>query len=417
MKTKSASDAYIDDKGRLILPEEVLRRHGLKPGAKLPISENGHSILLRRPVSHFAKVYIEPTNRCNLTCRTCIRNTWDEPLGRMDDTTFERIIDGLRAFAQPLTIVFGGFGEPLLHPSIASMVAEAKGIGSHVELITNGMLLSKNLSVQLAEAGLDVLWVSLDGSTEEGYGGIRPGAVLDEVVSNVMHFRTVSWSSTQRFPHIGIVFVAMKSTIAELPEVMRLGRKLLADRFLITNVLPYTEELCAEMLYNSVLVNVTNVPSPWLPQLTMSRIDATEITREPLYRIAREWQGMHDSKLIASNPNNYCPFIESGATALCWDGSVSPCLPLLHSHTSFLNERRRCSKRYVVGNINEHTMSELWHRPDYVAFRERVQSFQFSPCTFCGGCDLSEANEEDCSGNTFPTCGGCLWAQGIIQCP
>jgi hypothetical protein len=30
---------------------------------------------------------------------------------------------------------------------------------------------------------------------------------------------------------------------------------------------------------------------------------------------------------------------------------------------------------------------------------------------------LLESNEEDCYGNTFPVCGGCLWAQGVIQCP
>jgi len=47
-----------------------------------------------------------------------------------------------------------------------------------------------------------------------------------------------------------------------------------------------------------------------------------------------------------------------------------------------------------------------------------LQNFAFAPCTFCGGCDLSETNEEDCIGNDiFPVCGGCLWAQGIIQCP
>jgi hypothetical protein len=46
-----------------------------------------------------------------------------------------------------------------------------------------------------------------------------------------------------------------------------------------------------------------------------------------------------------------------------------------------------------------------------------VQRFDFSPCAYCGGCDLSKGNETDCIGNTFPTCGGCLWAQGIVQCP
>jgi cholesterol oxidase len=38
-------------------------------------------------------------------------------------------------------------------------------------------------------------------------------------------------------------------------------------------------------------------------------------------------------------------------------------------------------------------------------------------CTFCGGCDMSESNVEDCFGNEFPTCGGCLWSQGVVQCP
>ena len=35
----------------------------------------------------------------------------------------------------------------------------------------------------------------------------------------------------------------------------------------------------------------------------------------------------------------------------------------------------------------------------------------------CGGCNQVDANKEDCFGSTFPTCGGCLWAQGVIQCP
>ena len=31
-------------------------------------------------ISRLEQVNIEPTNRCNLECRTCIRNIWDEPL-------------------------------------------------------------------------------------------------------------------------------------------------------------------------------------------------------------------------------------------------------------------------------------------------------------------------------------------------
>jgi hypothetical protein len=38
-------------------------------------------------------------------------------------------------------------------------------------------------------------------------------------------------------------------------------------------------------------------------------------------------------------------------------------------------------------------------------YRQTVQAFDFSPCTIYGGCDLSEFNEEDCFGNSFPTFG------------
>jgi len=30
---------------------------------------------------------------------------------------------------------------------------------------------------------------------------------------------------------------------------------------------------------------------------------------------------------------------------------------------------------------------------------------------------MADMNEEDCFANPFPTCGGCLWAMGVIQCP
>jgi hypothetical protein len=73
--------------------------------------------------------------------------------------------------------------------------------------------------------------------------------------------------------------------------------------------------------------------------------------------------------------------------------------------------------REPVGNVIERDLNVLWNAPEYITFRERVQKFDFSYCIFCGGCNLIETNEEDCFGNTFPTCGGCLWAQGVIQCP
>jgi hypothetical protein len=115
--------------------------------------------------------------------------------------------------------------------------------------------------------------------------------------------------------------------------------------------------------------------------------------------------------------NDVCNFIESGAMAIGWDGSVAPCIPLLHTHSTFLRKRERLLKRHVIGKVGEKSILELWNDPGYVAYRERVHSFAFAPCSFCGGCDLLDSNAEDCIGNKFPVCGGCLWAQALIQCP
>jgi radical SAM protein with 4Fe4S-binding SPASM domain len=115
--------------------------------------------------------------------------------------------------------------------------------------------------------------------------------------------------------------------------------------------------------------------------------------------------------------NNRCPFIEKGALAIRWDGDVSPCLALLHDHKAYLYRYERSLKRHVVGNVLDQNIEQIWNKPEYLSFRSRLQEFDFSPCIHCGGCDFIESIQEDCIGSPIPTCGACLWAQGVIQCP
>jgi len=409
--------ARVDDEGRLVFPPEVACRYGLRPGVQVRIVEGMNGLHLRRPVTHLAKVYIEPTNCCNLECRICLRKSWDEPLGQMSDSTFTRIINGLRDFSPPPTVFFGGFGEPLAHPHIVDMVSRAKSLGSAVQLITNGTILTRELSGQLIGAGLDMLWVSLDGATPESYADVRLGAALPELLANLAEFREARRAARPSRTEMGIVFVAMKRNIADLSAVLHLGHQLGAKRFLVTNVLPYTAEMCQEVLYSRTVNDTIYLTSQWVSRLQLPKIDVNEITREPLYRILRGGQSVSFTETNLGETNDRCPFIESGATAISWEGNLSPCLPLLRNQVSFLDEQERFSRRYVVGNVAEEDLHSLWVKPEYVALRERVQTFDFSFCTSCGGCELALGNEEDCFGNTFPTCGGCLWAQGVIRCP
>lgn len=409
--------ARVDAEGRLVFPPGVASRLGLTPESQVYIDEELLGLHLRPPANRLAKVYIEPTNRCNLDCRICVRNNWVEPLGEMAPETFSRIIEGLEAFSPVPKIFFGGLGEPLAHPQIAEMVARTRPLNCRVELITNGTLLTEELSKQLIRAGLNMLWVSIDGASPESYADLRLGAALPAILENVARFRHLTRKKPLSPPQIGIAFVAMKRNIGDLPSILQLGNRLGAKHFMVSNVLPYTHDMCKEVLYSLALAEICYFPPLGGSHLKLPKIDLTDLTREPLYRVLRAGLNGGLTPSSGGELKDRCPFIERGATAISWEGNVSPCIPLMHTYTSYLNERERLSKRHVIGNINENDLPMIWNSPDYVSFRQRVQEFEFSPCTLCGGCELSRENESDCFGNTFPTCGGCLWAQGVIQCP
>jgi MoaA/NifB/PqqE/SkfB family radical SAM enzyme len=409
--------AEVDADGRVVLPAEVIARYGLESGARLRLDLENNDIRMHRPVTNLAKVYIELTNRCNLECRTCMRHNWDEPEGAMTKPIFFRILDSLREFSQPPTIFFGGLGEPMAHVRAIDWIRQAKSLGGQVELITNGTLLNRKNAHQLVESGLDMLWVSIDGATPESYTDVRLGAELPKVIDNLSYLRKIRKGGHHPKPMIGIAFVAMKSNINDLPDIITLGKRLGAKRFMVSNVLPYTEEMQGEMLYKGTLRNITYLPSPWLPKLSLPRMDLNELTQEAFLKALDCGVNVELAGYNLGGANDVCTFIESGAIAIDWHGDVSPCPPLSHNHTSYLHGYARKSRRHVVGNIQNQSLRAIWLDPEYVSYRERVHSYAFAPCTPCGGCELLEGNEEDCFGLTHPACGSCLWTQGVIQCP
>ena len=416
MKTQTIR-VELDDQGHLVLPAGLAERLGLEDGATVRVEEHADAITVGRTSASLARVYVEPTTLCNLFCRTCIRNVWDEPQGRMSAATFARVLDGVREVSPRPTVFFGGFGEPFAHPGLLDMVAAAKAEGCPVELITNGTMLDDETRRALVRIGLDRLWVSIDGATPESYADVRLGDALPQVLESLARLRELRNATATSLPRLGIAFVAMKRNIADLPEVIRLGQHLGADRFSVSNVLPHTPEMREQVLY-ARSVDIEDVePSPWAPEVSLPRIDIDEQTLERLVRIEAGRGGRSLPGHVREAGSNTCPFVEKGSISVRWDGEISPCLPLLHTHRSYLDFRPRTNHAYAVGNVNEKGLLEAWRDPAYVALRERLLAFDFAPCTICNSCDMADENLEDCFGSPTPACGGCLWAQGFIRCP
>ena len=359
-----------------------------------------------------AKVYVEPTNACNLACSTCVRHAWDEPEGFMAWSTFEAVVDGLERGG---TAAFMGLGEPLLHPRFLDMVRLVKQRGLRAEVTTNALLLDDPLATGLLAAGLDQLVVSIDGANAETFGLVRSGASLDSVVANVRRLHDGKGPNYGPSVRIGVEFVAMRSNVGELPGLGRLAAQLGATFIIVSNVLAYTPDLLGETLYDH--------HARWLSGAVTT---AAPHWRLPAFDWDREVGASLGEALTRSGPvsffgadsettRSHCPFIEAGACAVAWHGGVSPCPPLLHTYTCYVRGREKRMLRWEVGKLPEETLAAVWAKPDYVAFRDRVRRFEFPPCTDCG-CELAETNEEDCLGNPHPACGDCLWARGVVRC-
>ena len=373
------------------------------------------SLFSQKPL--LSKLYIEPTTLCNLRCRTCIRNSWDEPIGSMDMNVYRKLLFDLKEFSTLHTIAFWGYGEPLAHPEIVNMVALAHEMGLKTEVITNGHLLNKDTAKGFIQAGLDTLVVSVDGTTPASYEDVRRGGNLLRVEENIRSLNMLRSEISRQNPVVGLEFVIMKSNIHQLPELAGKARSIEAGFIMLTNLLPCTEDMKDEILYwISATINEDEERSKWSSELMLPRMDLRAEYLTPLLALLKKMD--RPMPEIRNIPQEYyCPFVQRGSAAITWSGDVSPCIALMHSYRCYILGREKFIKRYSVGNIDREKFRDIWNKDSYQRFRDRVLTFDFSPCVQCSGCNNSETNEEDCFGNAHPVCGDCLWARSVLLCP
>lgn len=406
----------VDAEGQLVLPPQVAARLGAARGGRLELEADGEQFTLRPPVHQLRRLYVEPTNCCNLDCSTCMRNVWTEPPGMMSEGMFQQVLKGLAAFNPRPLVFFGGYGEPLWHPQIVDMVKQCKAAGCAVELISNGTLLNDAAARGLLEAGLDGLWISIDGATPTSYSDVRLGDCLPQVLENLADFASLRSVLKRTDCQLGVAVVAMRRNLQDLPDIIRLGMERGVERFSVSNVLAHTVDLHNQVLYGQALYDTQRQFPNRRVRIDLPRFDLNEDTRRVLGALLEQGLGL-DASMAENLAPNRCPFVAKNSATVRWDGQLSPCLALLHAHSSYLGEHPRRSEAYFIGGLEERTLAELWNDRAYRELREKLVDFDFSPCVYCNSCEMAEHNLEDCFGNVLPTCGGCLWAQGLIRCP
>ncbi|MDR1921085.1 MAG: radical SAM protein, partial [Candidatus Adiutrix sp.] len=111
---------------------------------------------------------IELTNRCQLDCFFCSRQSSRRPLGDMSLETVRLIIDEAAAYSD-CGLRLTGWGEPLLHPRVGEIAAMIKKAGLPLKIYTNGLALTPEMMDLFMELRLDDLQFSMQGLTPEQY--------------------------------------------------------------------------------------------------------------------------------------------------------------------------------------------------------------------------------------------------------
>ena len=373
------------------------------------------------------RLYIEPTTKCNLNCKMCFRNTWfDEPICDLSLEDFRHVIQTMPSSVE--TVFFGGMGEPLFHRNIHEMIRFAAETGVDVELLTNGTLLSEDMINGLLDAGLSRLWISIDDlqtdssihadsdhSSPDHAGHDHSGRVL----SNIRLFNKIRQKRLSSIS-LGITFVAMKSNVHQLAQLPFFIAQHLVDEVNVSNISPTDESSQNEMLYTGLVNMYTGpgkgsvLPTVRLPYFDMNIPEAADGIRN-LMRKQNFHLYFNDQPVLRQA--GYCKFVREGMAFVRSDGQVCPCMALLHNGYTWLSNVRRKITHCSFGSIKEQPLDQIWNSNEYKTFRRKFDDFEFSPCIYCGHCEMFSENQEDCIGNTHPACGGCLWAEGVLSCP
>jgi MoaA/NifB/PqqE/SkfB family radical SAM enzyme/GT2 family glycosyltransferase len=162
-------------------------------------------------------------NRCNVGCVMCPPSIKIEDLGLPRDKLFtltkeifEEVTSGVLLNSSHFV---GAYAEPLMNKELVDLIGAAKKKGSFTAITTNAMLLKEDKIVELLDAGLDMISVSLHGATKEIAEAVMRKSNFEQVSNNLSKLgQIVASRKDDLLMHIN--YVGMVSNISDFQSVI-----------------------------------------------------------------------------------------------------------------------------------------------------------------------------------------------------
>ncbi|KJU81311.1 Fe-S oxidoreductase [Candidatus Magnetobacterium bavaricum] len=279
-------------------------------------------------------LWIEPTNKCNLKCVMCPNtNIPESDIGFMTWDTYKKIIDEACEFVSSTYLLIGG--ESLLHKNIYDMIRYARDNDIRPLLNTNAtLLISRENRTKLLDSGVVHITFAFDGYNKETYESVRIGAKYDTVLKGVIEFLREKKHRNLKEPFVAITTLDVGMDKYDDKKKARMSFYKLFDG------LPVDEF-------------ILKTPNTW----------------------GGTFSGSSQFRHHKISTSKYQPCSHLWSTmSICWDGTVVPCC------FDFL-------KTYVLGNIHEKSLKEIWNDKPMVNLRKGMLDGTYAQINkLCKGC-------------------------------
>lgn len=349
-------------------------------------------------------IHIMPTQACNLRCKSCGQwgstgffkdQTNQNIKTALDKKIFKSFIDQVARF-KPTIFLTGG--EPFLHKDIVELIYHIKSRNLICWIVSNGTQFER-YAEDIVNAGVDVLYVSIDGAGES-HNEIRGMKnCFERVKTGIKKIKKLKADRSITRPKLCQISTISGHSYKNLPDLPDITEELGLDMLIIKHSYFTLSE--AGRRYEEIMGRYFNCSAPswkgWarddfsmdLDYVQKCLGDIQERKNRFLLSFFPHVKINDIHKYYSKDPKLFYPVksnssISKGTFSKKAMRCIAPWMHLMiypNGNAMFCND----NPDYIIGNINNDSFYKIWNNDKARKFRKFIKKHTLPICSRCCG--------------------------------